>query len=118
MSDIKEQGDFIIGVKASDDRQKFIRENFDFLDSKNEIFIPSPFLGIMSQRNSVGEEIPDKTQPKETAYRAQHWELRDWGGTLHSGTSEVPYQRFPRTFIEQKNCNLLILMILPMIMRN
>lgn len=52
--------------------------------------MPQPYIGIMSKRNTVGEFIADKTKPKETQYRAQNWSLKDWGGTWHSGTSEVP----------------------------
>ncbi|AZZ60420.1 hypothetical protein DSM07_03360 [Oenococcus sp. UCMA 16435] len=102
LADIAEQDTFLIGVRFNEDRQKVIEESFDYLDVQHVIFIPSPFLGIMSQRNTVGEEIPDKTQPKETAYRAQYWELKGYDGVWRSGTSEVPYQRFPRKFVGPK----------------
>lgn len=56
------------------------------------------YLGIMSKRNTVGDFIADKTKPKETQYKAQNWSLKDWGGTWHSGTSEVPYLGYPKNF--------------------
>lgn len=63
----------------TEDIQKKLMDTFEVEEVKADISIfPPPFLGIMSERNSVGEYIAQTDKPKETAYRAQEWELDDW----------------------------------------
>lgn len=103
LADIDENGTFYIGVQVDSKVKNILTQYFDVLDSKKTLFMPQPYIGIMSKRNTVGEFIADKTKPKETQYRAQNWSLKDWGGTWHSGTSEVPYLGYPKNFTPPKN---------------
>lgn len=107
--DIDEGSLFKIGNVISESMLPIIKEKFG-AESVNigDRFFPSPLIGTMAKRNSVGEWIPQKDKPKETAYRAQEWNLQDWGGNSHSGTGYVPYKRFPRKFIEPKELELSI----------
>lgn len=110
LSDILDNQNFFIGIKIeSENIKKILSEKFDKTDEKSLMFIPKPYNGIMAQRNTVGEFLPDKSKPKEIAYRAQSWSLTDWGGNVHSGTSEVPYQRYPKKFIEPFGFNFILL---------
>jgi predicted transcriptional regulator len=99
LSNVKPGETFVLGIEIDDEIEKIldaiaknVEIGFDYL------IFPDPELGIMSKRNAVGEFIPQKNLPKEVAYRAQEWELTDWGGYLHSGVSYVPYQRYQRIF--------------------
>ncbi|MBL3537995.1 hypothetical protein JMK96_11060 [Lactobacillus sp. GPR40-2] len=103
LADIDENGTFYIGVQVDSKVKNILTQFFDVMDSKKTLFMPQPYIGIMSKRNTVGEFIADKTKPKETQYRAQNWSLKDWGGTWHSGTSEVPYPGYPKNFTPPKN---------------
>lgn len=111
LSDLESNQNFFLGIGISDDIKKILNKNFNILElvDKSTIF-PSPIYGKMSRRNAVGEFIPQKDQPKEIAYRSQFWELTDWGGNSHSGTSYVPYKRYPRKFIEPKELRFIILL--------
>lgn len=111
LSDLEPYQKFFLGIEISDEIKKILKEKFKILEfvDKTTIF-PSPVYGIVSRRNAIGEFIPQKDQPKEIAYRAQSWELIDWGGNSHSGTSYVLYKRYPRKFIEPKELKFIILL--------
>ncbi|MDF8367949.1 hypothetical protein G9406_10260 [Weissella paramesenteroides] len=110
LSDISENQPFFIGIKIEPiQTQKILSEKFNKADETGLVFIPKPYNGIMAQRNTVGEFLSDKSKPKETAYRAQSWSLKDWGGNIHSGTSEVPYPSYPKIFIEPFGLNFILL---------
>lgn len=109
LKDIEGNQNFYLGVRLSDKNIKIVQEKFDILElNENKMIFPSPFNGIMSKRNAIGEFIPQKGKPKETAYRSQSWELIDWGGNPHSGTSYVPYKRYPRLFVEPKELKFIV----------
>ncbi len=57
-------------------------------------------IGPVSRYNAEGKNIVHKDQPMETAYRQTDWEWEEWDGTRHSKIVDVPYQRYPRTFVE------------------
>ena len=111
LNDLEPNQKFFLGIEISDEIKKILNENFKILDlvDKTTIF-PSPVYGIMTRRNAIGEFIPQKDQPKEIAYRAQSWEVTDWGGKSHSGISYIPYERYPRKFIEPKELKFIILL--------
>lgn len=110
LSDIEKNQDFYLGVNLNDSTRKVIEERLNVSNLYEGLTIfPTPFNGIMSVRNSVGEFVPQKDKPKETAYRSQSWEIKDWGGYSHSGTNYVPYKRYPRLFIEPKELKYTIL---------
>lgn len=109
LKDIEDKQNFYLGVKLSNNNIKIIQEKFGICEpDKNKAIFPSPFNGIMSKRNAVGEFIPQKDKPKETAYRPHSWELPKWGGGYSSGSSYVPYKRYPRLFIEPKEFKFII----------
>lgn len=97
--DVQNQDQFVVGVQVDDSS---LKERFDRLEITNsvEAFSPKISNGINAERNILGEFRPDKSQPKEIAYRAHHWKLKDWGGNWHEGTTPIAYQRYPRIFIE------------------
>lgn len=110
LSDVEWNQEFYLGIEISDETKSVLNRKFNNLEIVDQSTIfPSPMYGIMSRRNAVGEVIPQKEHPKETAFRAQSWKLTDWGGNSHSGTSYVPYERYPRKFIEPKELKFTVL---------
>lgn len=99
--DINDDDRFVVGVQLDD---VSLKSRFSILKTDQPCNVYSPKIdnGIEARRNTIGEYRPDRTKPKETCYRAQHWELEDWGGYWHEGTSYIPYERYPRIFIEPK----------------
>lgn len=100
LSDINKDDLFYLGIRNNSIVSNLIKKDFDIIDSEHSEFMPKPYLGKYSQRNSVGETIPDKSLNKIKAYRAQSYELVDWGGYSHSGTTYVSYKKYPSKFIE------------------
>lgn len=74
-----------------------------------ETLVPSPKLGHISKFNANGKEELQKDLPKETAYRTQYREWKDWHGTSYSGFSDIPYQRYPRKLIPPPGIELSII---------
>lgn len=102
--DINDNTSFVLGVTVNKNVNEKILRN---LEGDREVgFVPRPEVGIQSQRNTVGEFIPDKTKEKEIAYRDLYWELTDFGGHIHSGYNAVPYKRYPRSFRKPKGLSL------------
>lgn len=92
---------------------KEIIEGLGFTNSIEigESLLPTP-VGPISEFNSDGKEIPDKSKPKETAYREIEWCWNQWAGR---GKTErvcenrlVPYKRWQRIFIEPPSIELTI----------
>ena len=103
LRNVKPGETFVLGVEINEEVMRKLTAIANDLEIKTGVQIfPDPELGIMSERNAIGEHIPQKNLPKEIAYRAHEWELRDWGGYLHRGISYVPYQRYRRKFIAPK----------------
>jgi len=68
-----------------------------------DTILPSA-IGPVSKRNSEGEYIIHKDQKKETHYRTIEWTWQQWKGRGEteeiSDFRDVPYERYPRTFIK------------------
>jgi len=66
-----------------------------------ESVLPSP-VGNVSMYNAEGKEIIHKDKPMETAYRTREWSWTEWHGphpVEQSSWVDVPYQRYPRTYL-------------------
>jgi hypothetical protein len=60
-------------------------------------------IGPVSKRNAEGNFVRHKDQPKETHYRTVEWTWKQFKGRDDyeevSDFKDVPYQRYPRTFV-------------------
>lgn len=74
--------------------------------------LPDPKGGAVSRRNALGDLIKHRDQPKETAYRQVEWHWQQWGyGGIPEDCSriiDVPYKRYPRTFVPPQGVELQI----------
>lgn len=102
LGDIQDDNQFVVGVQLDDIS---LKSRFSILKTDQPCNVYSPKIdnGIDARRNTIGEYKPDKTKPMETCYRANYWILPNRGGNgYHSGISYIPYERYPRIFIEPK----------------
>lgn len=109
LSDFDENDSFLIGVNIDEEIESILKEilNIDSVEMYTRIF-PEPGLGIMSRRNSVGEEIIDKTKPEEPYYHPFSWNFTYPNGNTSSGSSYRLGYRAHRDFIDPKELKILI----------
>lgn len=74
--------------------------------------LPSSSFGPVSRYNSDGRYIIHRDQEKETAYRQVDWHWMQWSGrddtVEKSKIIDVPYLRYPRTFVPPPSVELTI----------
>lgn len=73
-----------------------------------ETVLPAIF-GSVSRFNAEGKYIKHKDKPMETVFRQVDWHWQDWGGHEHSDIVDVPYQRYPREFINPPSIEMKII---------
>lgn len=84
-----------------------------FTDILNEGETVLPiYNGPISNFNSEGKYLIHRDQPMETAYRQREWTWEQWAGYHETETRteivDVPYKRYPRTFISPPSVELSI----------
>lgn len=95
---------FIIGV-SDINRFSNILKKLGFSEelSVGEILLPSTSFGSVSRFNAEGKYIKHKDRAMETVYRTVEWHWKEWHGPYErverSKFVDVPYKRYPRTFI-------------------
>lgn len=65
--------------------------------------------GPVSRYNAEGMFLIHRDQPKETVYRQRQWQWVEWHGrdkVERSEIKDVPYQRYPRTFVPPPSVEL------------
>lgn len=76
-----------------------------------ETILPAP-TGPVSRFNAEGDYEVHKDQPMETAYRQAEWKWQEFRGRYdtveRSKIVEIPYKRYPRTFISPPSVELSI----------
>lgn len=109
---IGQQGDTIVFAIRDIDQFAGTLKQLGFtkdLDT-GETVLPAP-QGSISQYNAEGKYIKHKDQPKETAYRQAEWTWTEWHGrdqVEQSDIVDVPYKRYPRTFLPPPSVELTI----------
>lgn len=108
---LQEGATIILGVPVSEDIQETLSKiGFDSL-AEGETVLPSP-IGPICRYNAEGKEILHKDQPMETAYRQAEWTWEQWAGRYDTETMskivDIPYQRYPRSFIPPPSLELSI----------
>ena len=110
---IPEGTPIIVGLQVTNDTECILSTiGFsDTLDEGEKVLPPASF-GPICLYNSEGKEIKHKDQPMETAYRQAEWTWEQWAGRYDTETMskivDIPYKRYPRTFIPPPSEELLI----------
>lgn len=109
ISHIKSGSKIIIGIT---DPLRFSKtlKRLGFLEpyKEGQCILPAP-LGNVSRYNAEGKIIRHKDLPMETAYRQIDWHWTEWHGPHRVGQSkivDVPYKRYPRSFIAPPSIEL------------
>lgn len=80
--------------------------------SVGDSVLPVSDLGPVSRYNAEGKEVIHKDQKMETAYRQAEWHWQEWRGRYDSEDQskivDVPYKRYPRTFVPPPSIELTI----------
>ena len=77
-----------------------------------ERVLPSTVFGPVSRFNANGKELVHRNREMETAYRIIEWHWVEWHGPYRHDRSdfrEVPYKRYPRTFVPPPSVELMIM---------
>jgi hypothetical protein len=88
--------------------------NLGFSDTvePGEAVLPSSEYGPISHFNAEGKYLVNRDKPMETAYRQAEWHWTEWHGQYdrveQSKIVDVPYKRYPRTFIVPPSVELAI----------
>jgi hypothetical protein len=107
---IKPRTQVIIGLERID-RFRSALESIGFASPIRigDKVLPSPNCGPVSEFNAEGKYKIHKNRPMETAYRMVEWHWVEWHGpdrVERSDWRDVPYQRYPRTFIPPPSIEL------------
>lgn len=105
-----------VGIKGLE-RYKELLEKIGFRKKVNagDSVLPSISFGSVSSFNAEGRYKKHKDQPMETAYRTVEWHWQEWNGPYDriekSKLVDVPYKRYPRTFISPPSVEITAIQI-------
>jgi hypothetical protein len=92
---------FIVGVKIESLIDPLIfKVGFVDVPRIGDQILPSADNGPISLFNAEGRIIKHHNQKMETAYRQAEWHWKLWDGTPRSDIVDVPYDRYPQSFVE------------------
>ena len=102
----------IVGLAFNEDIISLLpRIGFTDILNEGETVLPI-YNGPISNFNSEGKYLIHRDQPMETAYRQREWTWEQWAGYHETETRteivDVPYKRYPRTFISPSSVELSI----------
>jgi hypothetical protein len=102
----------VLGVRLeSPTDPRLSRAGFVVPVTAGSTVLPPARLGPTSRRNAEGHQIIHRDQPKETAYRQVEWSWTEFHGkdrVDQSDIKDVPYQRYPRTFVPPQGVELTV----------
>jgi hypothetical protein len=106
--------DVVVGARLIPDLiPKLTRIGFSTGVNVGDAVLPTA-VGPVSRFNANGGNIIHRDQPKETAYRTVEWHWKEFRGRYdfeeNSKFVDVPYQRYPRTFVPPPSIELQIAM--------
>lgn len=102
----------IVGLAFNEDIISLLpRIGFTDILNEGETVLPI-YNGPISNFNSEGKYLIHRDQPMERAYRQREWTWEQWAGYHETETKskivDVPYKRYPRTFISPPSVELSI----------
>lgn len=104
---------FIFGVQVESLAEpKLDQIGFAHERSVGDSVLPASDFGPVSRYNTDGRVVVHKDRPMETAYRQAEWRWQEWRGRHdteeQSRIVDVPYKRYPRTFVPPPSVELTI----------
>ena len=109
---LKHGNQYYLGVEADNHIEQLQKLGFSYPFVVGESVLASAEYGTASERNANGFDIIHRDQEKETAYRQAEWHWTEFRGRYdteeRSKIVEVPYQRYPRTFVSPYAVELVV----------
>lgn len=110
---IEKQKSIIVGLEnCSRFSDKLLKIGFPEKLVEGFLILPDGDLGTVSRFNSEGKFLIHKDQEKETCYRQVEWHWKEFRGRYDteekSKIVDVPYKRYPRTFIPPPSIEFII----------
>jgi hypothetical protein len=110
---VKKHAHIMIGITdLTRFKSKLHRIGFSTVVNAGEAILPPLDFGPVSSFNADGKHIIHRDRPKETCYRMIDWHWQEWRGrhdrVERSKMVDVPYKRYPRTFIPPPSVELTI----------
>lgn len=104
---------FIFGVRlAGLAPEKLVAAGLPSQPKEGDSVLPPAAAGPVSRYNAEGKYLIHKDQEKETAYRQAEWKWHEWRGRYDSVQQsrivDVPYERYPRTFLPPPSVELTV----------
>jgi hypothetical protein len=101
---IKQGEPYFLGLPVEINHFEMLEKlGFSLPLTQGERVLPAVFFGPACRRNADGYDIVHRDQTKETAYRQSEWKWKEFRGrhdtVERSKIVEVPYKRYPRTYI-------------------
>jgi len=101
--------EIVVSIDANSNAAKMRQVGFSSSPQEGEMILPIP-IGTVSAFNAEGKEKIRKDLPMETHYRQVEWTWEQWSGRDQTETrskiADVPYDRYPRDFIEPPSVEL------------
>ena len=92
-----------LGVRLDEESETMLQGlGFPAEWSEGLAVLPPASFGPASRRNAEGDVIVHDNEPMETAYHQREWTRVEWRGPYREETTgivDVPYRRYPRTFV-------------------
>ena len=109
LAEFKENEELRVGIEVTEEnKRKVIEMGFDPQIVVGEIIVPSSSISKSTYENAEGKCIIRKDLPKETAERYWEWSWEDWGHNVHSDYKYIPYERYPREYLQPKALEFMI----------
>lgn len=110
---VREGQAFALGVReVGRFNEQLVHAGFDLPLTQGATLLPAPVFGPVSRYNAEGKFIVHRDQPMETAYKMVQWTWKEWRGRDRTEEMtdfrDVPYQRYPRTFVVPPSVELTI----------
>ncbi len=97
-------------------QEQLVRIGFSLPTGVGQSVLPSCELGPVSRRNAEGDHIVHRDRRMEEAFRTSEWHWTEWHGRDRVEKSEivdVPYKRYPRTFVPPPSVELSLQELIP-----
>lgn len=102
----------VLGTRADAvDPDRLIKAGLDPSLKIGDTVLPDSDLGPVSRFNAEGTNVVHRDQPMETVFRQVEWTWTEWHGRYdveRSRIVDVPYQRYPRTFVAPPSVELTV----------
>ena len=112
LTHLKPDDQYYLSIDAGDHIERLQELGFSYPFIVGESVLASEEYGTASKYNANGFEVVHENQEMETAFRQSEWHWKQFKGRYEteecSKIVDIPYQRYPRTFIPPYGIELMV----------